>query len=112
MCEFALAVLLLQAGFVRNVPLSWDAMAAGETWTEVRLYEKKADSTYTLLGSVGCLPGPPISCPTSAIVAFADKAAHNVIARSYDAVVALESDDSNTVALARGPFPPGHLKKQ
>ncbi len=99
------SLLPMQAA-TRVITFAWDAMPAGETWTEVRLYEQKADLSYILLGKVTCTAGV---CPTTLAITFTDVALHNVISRSYDAAQTLESLDSNMVTVPKGPIPPGHL---
>lgn len=102
----ALSIWAFQA---RTITLVWDAMPAGEVWTQVRAYEKNLDGTTTLIATAPCTIGTPNVCPTS--VSFSvTKMTHTYIVRSFDG--AWESDDSNTAFLPGPPKPPGNLRKQ
>jgi len=91
----------------KQITFQWDAMPAGETWQQVRLYDIAA-TPEALLGSVSCNAGPPVTCPNSLMVTVQRKA-YQVVARSWNGD--WESDNSNVVALAGPPKTPTGLKK-
>jgi len=84
----ALWLLLMPALWAAvNVNLSWDAMPAGQSWTQVRLYER-VGTVYTQVGQVV----PPVATITLASVAVGT---HYYVARSYNGQA--ESANSNEV---------------
>ena len=78
-----------------NITLMWDAMPAGQLWTEVRIYE----GTTKVATAAGT---------ATSVMFSATKSTHTWVARSWDGVD--ESADSNAVVWAP-PVPPGHLRK-
>jgi hypothetical protein len=87
---FFLMAMSLQAA---TVNLAWDAMPAGQAWTEVRCYERTGASapyTYTLKGTVTGVP------PTNTIsITGVATGTHTYVVRAYNGQS--ESADSNSV---------------
>ena len=82
-----------------TVNLAWD-LAPGETWSNVRLYEK-IGTNYTLKIEVA-------GTATTASIANVSVGTHIYIARAYAG--GLESEDSNTATANINPSQPGQLR--
>jgi hypothetical protein len=97
----ALLCLMALPAMAATLTFQWDAMPSGQTWTQVRIYEKSG-TNYTLLGSTTS------GTATSMTVSGITPGAHNFVARSYDG--AWESADSNVLVTGPVPSAPGNFK--
>jgi hypothetical protein len=91
----------------KQITLQWDAMPAGEKWTEVRIYDTST-LPETLVSTVPCVSAG--NCPNATATFVVSRAAHNFTARSWDGF--WESADSNAVIINAPPkVPTGLIKK-
>jgi hypothetical protein len=99
-------LLIAGSAFAATVNLAWDAMPAGQNWTQVRAYERVgavAPFTYTLVGTSGCPGCIGVSIPNVPV------GTHTYIVRSWDSQQ--ESADSNSAqgTILSVPNPPSTI---
>ena len=87
--------------FCADVRLAWDAPAADESWTEVRIYEV-VGSNYVLRGTVS-------GSVTTFTIPDVQPGKHTYVARSYSDVWKVESADSNQAITPNLNRPPANL---